>query len=357
MGTLSARRPVRRTSRMARVAALALAGALGAAAPSAAEKPDDDQSTVEGNVAGELSFLAAPPFPELDISEALRMHLALFTAPQASIGDGDMTVVRPELRARLTWLATERFVSRIALQLAETQYDFQGDVWGTGTDVHPITGQTFDADERIGDLDLHAFRIAIDGARLISDSTDWFVKGERWSVVGSIYGGSRWENGDFDDGTSMGGALGFGYEVGKRLRLALGVSLRSPFHDAEVDLDPIFALRWRPNELVTLRTRELGLQVEVGVTPAFGLFIAGFRSSDGYRLSDRPGFGDLSFRERHIRIGGGIDWILANWLQLELEMGALLDRRIRVHEEDLGTLLSRRSDPSPYVEIRFEIHL
>jgi len=58
-----------------------------------------------------------------------------------------------------------------------------------------------------------------------------------------------------------------------------------------------------------------------------------------------------------VRVGGGFDWRLANWLQLEVEAGAIVDRRLRVHEEDHGTIFSRNVDPSAYVELRFEFRL
>jgi len=87
------------------------------------------------------------------------------------------------------------------------------------------------------------------------------------------------------------------------------------------------------------------------------IFFTRFRASDGYRLRDRRPLGNLIFRDRHIRVGGGIDWALANWLHFELEAGAVAERRLRVREEDLGTLLSEHADPSAYFEVRFDIRL
>jgi hypothetical protein len=354
-----ARRSVWCAPGVARVAAVVLCGWIGASAASASDASEEtdrnaDPSTVEGS-ARERGFLSAPPFPELAITEAFRVELGTFGAPDASIGSGQVSVVRNALSARATWLANERMSSRIALQVAETRYGFRGDVWGVR--LHPLTAQALDYDHLIGDLDLHAARVAIDGAYLVTDRTDWFADGERWAVLGSVYGGSRWEDGDFDSGLGVGGALGVGYEVAKELRVALGVSLGSPIDDPDLDINPLFSLRWRPNDVVTLRSRELGLQVELALTPVFSVFLTGFRSSDGYRLRDRPPLGDLSFRERNVRIGAGFEWTLANWLHLEFEAGALADRSLRVHEEHLGTLVSSRSGGSPYLELRLELRL
>lgn len=105
-----------------------------------------------------------------------------------------------------------------------------------------------------------------------------------------------------------------------------------------------------------MRTCELGLQVEVDLTPSFEVHLIGFRSNDGYRLRDRIRLlGDRTFRDRRVRLGVGLDWSFADWLRLGLEAGALTDRRLRVCEEDLGTLMSRRADSSAYFEVRFEV--
>jgi hypothetical protein len=297
----------------------------------------------------------SPPLPELAVSGVFRARLETFATPGVSVGSGDVSLVRPELNARATWFASDRILSRIDIQLIEAQYDFRGDVWGPA--VRPFSGQDLGADHLIGDLDLHAARLALDGAYLLTDQTHWFADGERWSVIGSVYGGSRWEDGDFASGLAAGAAIGFGYDLPNRLRIALGISLRSPLDDPDLDLGPLFSLRWRPTDRVTLRTRELGLQVELALTPVFGVFLTGFRSSDGYRLHDRDLLGDLSFRDRYLRFGGGLEWTLANWLTLQLETGGIADRNLRVHEEHLGTLLSRRTDPSAYFEVRLSLRM
>jgi hypothetical protein len=134
------------------------------------------------------------------------------------------------------------------------------------------------------------------------------------------------------------------------------VSLQTSLDKADLDPGPFFSLRWRPIDRLTVRTRELGLQVEFDLTPSCEIYLTGFRSSDSYRLRDRiRPLGDMSFRDRQVRVGVGFDWALASWLSLDLEAGAIVDRRLKVKEEDLGTLLSRRVDPSAYFEVRFEV--
>ena len=279
----------------------------------------DPSASGEGTGPGELGFLETPPFPDLPISEALRIRLGTLIAPDAPVGSGEVTLVRPELNLRATWPARDDLVLRLALRLAESDYTFHGDVWGSSLGAAP--GPSVDPDALIGDLDLHSVRLALEGAYRLSNSTNWLAEGEQWAVIGSLYGGSRWEDRDFHHGLETGGALGVGYEIPKRLRVALGISLRTPIDNAGLSLGPLISLRWRPTDRFTLRTR------------------------------------DLTFRDRQVRLASGFDWTLANWLHLELEGGAIVDRHLRIKDEDLGTLLSRHGDPSGYCEVRLEFRL
>lgn len=362
-GRPSALGAARRGSGVARIAAAGLVSWLGAAAMASAADaqagatPPPEPSTVEGNVAGESTFIEPPPFPGPDIGNAFRFQAETFAAPDASIGSGHVSVVRPELGMRATWPVSDRLLLRIVTRVAESRYRFRGDVWG-GAVAHPL-GALPDPNLLVGDrLDLHAARVSFEGAYRLSDDTKWFADTEQWTVLGTAYIGSRWEDGAFDTGLAAGGALGVGYEIPKLLRVALGVSLQTPLDQADLDLGPFVSLRWRPIERLTVRTRELGLQVEVDLAPSLEVYLTGFRSSDGYRLRDRfDPLGDLSFSDRQLRLGAGLDWSIKDWLRLGLEVGAIADRRLRVREEDLGTLLSRSADPSAYFEVRFELRL
>ena len=322
-----------------------------------AAAPVHGEPSTEENHEPSQSPLFDTPFPELDISEAVRIYARTLVAPDASIGSGGVDLVRPEFSLRATWPVNDRLVMRINVRASESDYTFRGDAWGGAV---PLPFGSFpDADRLIGhDLDLHAARGALEGAYRLSDHTNWFANGEQWGVVGALNVGSKWEDGAIGSGLSAGGALGFGYEIPEVLRVALGVSLQTPLDHGYLNANPFFSLRWRPIERVTVRSRELGLQVEFRADPMFELYLTGFRSSDRYRLNDRlDQLGDLSFRDRYIRLGAGVDCRLANWLHLGLEAGALTDRSLRITEEDLGLLVSRRANPSGYVEFRLEVRL
>ena len=336
---------------MRRAAWLALALA---AAPSLAQSRSEAAATTERSTnPGEGTLLDGPTLPAHPITEAVRIRLQTFLAPDAPVGSGDVTLVRPELTARATWPVSDNAVLRITTRLAQSQYEFYGDVWGGG--VVPGVGR--DPDEVFRDLDLHTAQLGLEGAYRLGYDTNWFSEHEEWAVVSAMYANSRWEDDDFHSGLGAGTAIGFGYEIPERLRLALGISVRSPLNHADVDVGPFFSLRWRPTDRFTLRSRELGLQAEYRLTRVIEVYFAAFRSTDRFRLNERKPLGDLSFRDRQVPIGAGFEWKLSNWLHVALEGGAIVDRRIRVHEEDLGTLVERHGDPSGYFELRFELRL
>jgi hypothetical protein len=300
-----------------------------------------------GNVAGESTFLDEPPFPGLPITHAFRIQLETFTAPDAPAGSGHVSVVRPELGLRGGLPVGERLELRVTGRVATSRYRFRGDPW---TRAVPLDlGKAFD---------LHAARVALEGAWRLDELGPWLAENEVWSVLGTVYGSSRWEDGGFRRGLGAGGAVGVGYEIPGRLHLAAGVSLRTSIEEGGVEPGPLLSLRWDPTERLTLHTRELGLQLDYDLTRTVEIHVAGFRSSDGFRLRGRRGaLGDLSFRDRQVRLGTGFDWMLANWLHFELEIGGIVQRRIRVNDGDLGTLASSRADPSVFVDVRFDIHL
>ena len=337
-----------------RAAGLALV--LAFAAPSAAQQ-EADESRAPGHVTGsgeEATILQAPALGELPITRALRIRVPTLISPDAPVGSGGVTLVRPELNIRGTLPVADRAVLRMTMRLAEFNYNFHGDVWGPSSKL-PTVG--IDPDVVIGDLDLHSAQIGLEGAYRLSRSTEWFAKNEEWGLVSALYAGSRWEDDSFHSGLGAGGGFGIGYEIPDRFRIALGASIKTPLGHADFDVGPLVSLRWRPTKRFTLRSRELGAQAELVLTPVLEVFVAGFRSTDRFRLQDRAPLGDLSFRDRQVRVGAGFEWRLANYLRLLVEAGSIVDRRLRVHEEDLGEVLSRRGDPSGYVEATIELRL
>jgi len=290
-------------------------------------------------------FFDLPAFPGRDVSDAVRVDLGTRIAPAARLGSGHVTFVRPHLGVRTTWPVDDRWVLRASGQASTSLYRFRRDPTGFPS----LLGK---------DLDLYATRLALEGAYRLIEVGPWFADDESWSLLGSLSGSSRWEDDGFHPGVGLSGALGVGYEISDRLRVGLGVSLRTSLENGGIDPKPFFSLRWDLTERLTVRTHDLGLRLEYDVAPRLEVQLTGTRTSESFRLRNRSAVDDdLTFRDRHLRFSAGLEGVLANWLRLELEVGALAERRLRVQGDDLGTLVSRRADPSVFFDIRIEIRL
>jgi hypothetical protein len=323
--------------------ALALAAALIALVALEAAASDHDADADDHG--GDTLFLDVPAFPSRDVSDAFRLDFGSRIAPAARIGSGHVTMVRPHLALRATWPVDDRWVLRLSGQASTSLYRFRRDPTG----VPSLLGE---------DLDLYATRLALESAYRITEIGPWFHDEEAWSLIGSVSGSSRWEDDGFHPGVGASGVLGFGYEIPDRLRIGLGVALRTSLERGGIDPRPFVSVRWDVTERFTLRTHDLGLRLEYDIAPLLELHLTGTRTSESFRLRNRSAVDDdLFFRDRHLRFSAGLEGVLANWLRLELELGALAERKLRVSGDDLGTLVSRRADPSVFFDIRIEIRL
>ena len=318
-----------------------------APAPDPATPPTDDE---EATVADDATHLEALAFPGVRYRDAVRLHFQSRFVPDAHLGPGHASLYRPDLRGRVTIPVSERAVLRVSARGGMGRYEYRG------PDLF------FD-----DSLDLYQTRLAVQGAYRLNDADQRLLRpGERWSLLASLQGGSDFESGAFDDGLSGGGDLALGYEIPGTLRVAAGASIT--VQDGGVDVGPTGFLRWNVSEAVTLRNRGLGLQLEYRWSPRLELFVSGFRSTDTYALDTVgsgvfPGIGlvppvavdDLVLRDRMLLSGAGFEWKLSQHLRLNTEAGVVAWRRLRVASDDFGTLISRRGDPSLYVEVRFEV--
>ena len=113
-------------------------------------------------------------------------------------------------------------------------------------------------------------------------------------------------------------------------------------------MGPTGSFRWNITADLTHRDNGLSVQLEYRLTPNVELFASGYRTTDEYRLRDVSGAPDeLTFRDRQVLVGAGFEWKLSRRLRLNLEAGAVSWRKVRLHSDDMGTLISQRGDPSP----------
>ena len=325
--------------------ALALFWLLALPALAAADKADPSAATGK-SVADDSTHLDTPPFPGRRHRDALRLNLDSRFLPGADLGPGHTTLYRPELRGRVTLPVSDRAVLRVSGRVRISRYEFSGDPFRFGG--VSLTGDS---------LNLYETRLAVQGAyRLNREQSSLLHQGEVWSLLGGAFAASEFESGSFDDGLSGGVALALGYQLDGALRVAAGVSVSTSIRGGGLDVGPTGTFRWNVTDDLTLRDRGFGVQLEYRLTPDVELFASGYRTSDEYRLRDVSGAPDeLSFRDRQVLVGAGFEWKISRGLRLNVEAGAVTMRRVRLYSDHLGTLVSQRGDPSPYLELRMGV--
>jgi hypothetical protein len=298
--------------------------------------------SVASEAAGDdTTYIETPLFPGVDLARGLRVQLRSRFWPNADLDPGHVDRYAPELRVRLTLPMNHRAVARVHGRIGTSRYQ-----WSGPTPFAAVRDP----------LDLHEARLSLDGAYLLNqEGSSWLLEGESWSLLGLLSLQSDWEGDRFDAGLGGNLGLGFGYRIPDRFRMALGAVLRSDLDEGGIDVAPFGSFRWSITRALTLRDRGLGLLLEYRLSRRVEIFVSAFRTTDSWRLKNRLGADDLSFRDRRVQAGAGLEWRIAKYLRLNLEVGGVVDRKLRLHSDDLGTLFSQRADPTPYVDVRFEL--
>jgi hypothetical protein len=197
--------------------------------------------------------------------------------------------------------------------------------------------------------------LGLQGALQVNDGWHLLRADERWALLAEGTGRARWEDGAFDRSLEAGTLLGVGYELPKRLRLALGAQIEIAADGGEVSVSPTGSFRWDPTPWLRVRNRGFGLELEARAHKRLELFAAGYRSSDQFRLRSRAGLpAGAEFDDRRWQVGAGFEWRLLGWLRLAGEAGAIVDRQLTLSASGEDDLDSRGVDASPYVDLRLE---
>ena len=305
------------------------------------EPPTKRRKPVE---VGDTVNLETPAFPTARVGDAFRIRMGSRFLPGGAFDSFDVDLYQPELRLRATAPLSKRAVLQLTGRLGASIYDFddRGGVLGLGA------GDPFD--------DFYAAVLTLQGGFRLNEKRSLFAEGEVWSLLSALEGRSRWESGAFTDGLTGSGRLAVGYEIEGLIRIAVGVELGSRIDQGGVKLSPVATLKWRVTDRFTVRNRGLGLQLEYAFTDRFEVFTAGFFDRSTFRLNSRPGLpDDLTFKDDAILAGLGFEWKISKHLRLNVEVGAVFGREIRVKSQGLGTLAKERADPGAYLDVRFEI--
>jgi hypothetical protein len=238
----------------------------------------------------------------------------------------------------------------------EVSLQFTGDFRASVYDVDDGGDLFADCAECPKPSDFYAVSLGVQSGYHVNRKWSIFRSDERWALLGALYASARWEPGAFEESVSPGLSMGIGYELPGAWRIALAARVERALDGDGVSVGPSGYIRWDPTPYLRLRNRGLGFQLEYRPEARWEIFVAGFRSSDRFRLDRRPGApSGMTFRDRQVTIGGGVMLKIYDDLRLAVETGAIVDRKLTVAERDDGSLDSADGDASPYFAFRLEI--
>lgn len=325
---------------------LLLAFVLVVGAPGSAGEQPDEASPPPGDIATSPSELVrVPAFPG---ARAIRLRLESELLPGAGLEDrGAVTMLRSGLRGRTAIPVSSRLTLQALARYASTLYAFDGkqDFFGG-------------ARRRSSDpfAPLHDAALSLQSAFLLHESGHLIFRGERWSLLGELFGRARWETGAFENGLLGGGGLAFGYEFPGRLQLALGVAVRTQVAESGLGVDPVFSVRWRVTKQLTLRTRGRGGLIEYHWNRRLMTYATVFQNGQSWRLDQRRGVpSGTVLSDQQLRCGLGLEWRPHRRLRIHLEAGAIATRTIALDAKDSRSLSRIDGDPSGYMVLSLEI--
>jgi hypothetical protein len=314
---------------------------------SAWAEPPTEKAENEPSVANGVDPLIVdePSFPQDYLQDRVRIWVGSTFAPSADFEDAEIDLARPELRFRTRVPVGE-----------ELSFQITGDFRASVYDVDNGTALFADCAECPTPSDFYAVSLGVQGGYHLNREWSVFRSDERWALLAALYTSAQWEPGAFEESVSPGLSIGVGYELPGALRIALAARVERALDGDGVSVGPSGYLRWDPKPYIRLRTRGLGFQLEYRPEARWEVFVAGFRSSDRFRLDRRPGApSGMTFRDRQVTVGGGMMLKIYDELRLLAEAGAIVDRKLTVAERDDGSLDSVDGDPSPYFALRLEI--
>jgi len=329
-----------RARKAAHLLAALLVLALGPARWSGAQPQQEAVDSPPSTAADTPSeLLLIPAWPG---SRVVQLRFESEVIPDAALQDsGAVTTVRSGLRLRAAAPVTDRLTLQAVARYSATLFSFEGRQLFFGAN-RPPASNPFD--------DLHDTRLSLQSAFELNTDGHLFFAGERWALIAELFGGARWEHGAFGEGLLGGGGLALGYEFPGRLRVALGVALQTRIAESGVGVNPVFNVRWRATDHLTLRTRGRGGQIEYEWSPRLTTYAAAFKTGSSWRLDRRRGIPSSSvLNDQQLRCGLGLEWRPHRQLRLNLEIGTVVNRELEVDVRGARSLSSIDGSPSAYL--------
>jgi hypothetical protein len=304
----------------------------------AAAQPTEGGGPTRGSSEGGLDDFVVPGLPQ----GLLRLEVGSGFAPSANAGGSEVSVATPGGRLRLQGPVGERVGAQAFIGYGTTLYDVQ-DSADLFTDCENDAGEPLNCP--VPD-EFYAASFGAQVAYLLNPHSFLFFEGERWALVGESFIRGRWERGAFEDSLKVGTIAAVGYDLTKHIRVAIGAQV-------DVNLDGA-ASRWSRRPLSD-GTSPSGSASRTTASASgsrvrrFEFFVAGYRSSDGYRLHDRDGLPAGAGSRPALAIGGvGGSWPAGCGSR---RRPAIVDRRLSVTAMR-STLSDQDVASSPYIDVR-----
>jgi hypothetical protein len=305
------------------------------------------QEDVPRTPRGESPELDEAVFPGLARGR-LRIQLGAGFGSETEAGDSDVSFATPGIRIALQEPIGALASTELFAAFAASEYDVNH-----ARELFASCGACPVPDE------FYSASLGAQGGIQLNPNWSLLRADERWALLAELSGSAHWEDGAFERSLGGGGVLALGYEIPKRLRLALGAKIEVSADGGEVSIDPTGAFRFDVTPWLRLRNRGFGLELSLRAARRLDLFLTGHRGGSSFRLRSREGLpSGAEFSDQRWQIGTGFEWGPRRWLRILFEAGAMVDREISIEADDAdGSLASRDVDASPYFDLRFELRL
>jgi hypothetical protein len=222
------------------------------------------------------------------------------------------------------------------------------------------SGNREELELELGGIDLFerlfGAQFALGGAYQLPWQRDILGVTPSWSVFAEGRANLNWENGaSLSDAVKGTGSVGIGFEIERKLDIALGVSVSSRIDEGGVSVSPVFGFRWRFCEGMRIESQGTGLMFAMDLHPKLELQLRGSYDSDRYRLQDggTPPV-NLTLRQREVPVLLALRWAPTPHWRLAVGAGSVVYQQWRVEEDDDGPSSSVNAGPAALTWLRVE---
>ncbi len=342
----------RRRLRAIRLAAeLALCAAL--AAPAWAEEAAEGGAPPPSQ---EPENETTPPGQEIEPvplgpRSGVRVYAEELISVLADFGPADASEFRTNLGFRAVAPLTESFALRTTAAGHASFFDYSGDRTGLEMELGGIEFGSIDLFER-----LYGAQFGLGGVYRLPFQPAVFGVTPIWSVFAEGRAQLNWEDGaSLSDAVKGSGALGLGFQLDRKLEIALGVSVGSRIDEGGVSVSPVLGFRWRFCEGMRLESQGTGLMFAMDLHPELELQLRGSYDSDRYRLDDGgTPLTDLTLRQREVPVLVALRWSPTPHWRLAAGAGSGVYQQWKVEADDDGPSNSVDAGPAALTWLRVE---